>query len=83
MNQPNKLMPLVQAIAAGLILALFAVLAVGPMLGLSKGDQTLVETVKAVVLILVGFLYGTSVSGGKKDETIAAMAPQQPKEPAP
>lgn len=80
---PNKLMPWVQALAAGLLLGLFCVLATGPMFGLKPADPSLVETEKAVVLILVGFLFGTSVGSAKKDDQAAALTAQIVAAPVP
>jgi hypothetical protein len=34
----------------------------------------MVDTLKNVLLILVGFLFGSSASGAKKDDTINAIA---------
>lgn len=61
MNPPNKLMPWLQAIAAMVILLLFCFLAAGPMFGLPNADGDMKETLKAIVLILVGFLFGSSI----------------------
>lgn len=73
---PNKLMPALQFIAALLLLVLFAVLAVGPMFGLKPADSDMKETEKAVILILVGFLFGSAVSSAKKDDVNAALTAQ-------
>lgn len=70
---PNKLMPWLQAIAAIIILVLFCALALGPMFGLKPADADMKETEKAIVLILVGFLFGSAVSSGKKDDQNAAL----------
>lgn len=73
---PNKLMPWLQAIAAMIILALFCVLAVGPMLGLKPADVDIKEVEKAIVLILTGFLFGSSAASAKKDDQNAALTAQ-------
>lgn len=73
---PNKLMPWLQAVAAMIILMLFCAMALGPMFGLKPGDPSTLETEKAIVLILVGFLFGTSVSASKKDDQNAALTAQ-------
>lgn len=70
---PNKLMPWLQAIAAVIILLLFCALALGPMFGLQNADADMKETEKAIVLILVGFLFGSAVSSSKKDDQNAAL----------
>jgi hypothetical protein len=81
MNSP--LMPRLQAAAAAVILALLCFMVAGPMCGLNPPDTAFVELEKAIVLILVGFLFGTSVSSGKKDAALTALAaapePEQPK----
>jgi hypothetical protein len=71
MNQ-NNLMPYLQAFAAIVILALLCVMAVGPMLGMKPPSAGMEELEKAIVYILVGFLFGTSVSSGKKDAALTA-----------
>lgn len=73
---PNKLMPWLQATAALIILALFCVVAVGPMIGWRAADVDMKETLKAVMFILVGFLFGSAVSSAKKDDQNAALVAQ-------
>lgn len=73
---PNKLMPWLQATAAMIILILFCTLAVGPMLGLKPADVDIKEVEKAIVLILVGFLFGSSANSAKKDDQNAALTAQ-------
>lgn len=72
----NRLMPWLQAIAAMLILLLFCVLSVGPMFGLAAADGDMKETLKAIMLILTGFLFGSAVSSAKKDDANAALTAQ-------
>ena len=76
MPVPNKLMPWLQAIAAMIILVLFCTLAIGPMLGLKPADVDIKEVEKAIVLILVGFLFGSSANSAKKDDQNAALTAQ-------
>lgn len=77
----NKLMPWLQAGAAMLILvaffaALFTVL-LRPIAADARDIAApMIEVLKAVVLILVGFLFGTSVSSAKKDDANAALTAQ-------
>ena len=84
MNQvPNKLMPWLQAVAAIIILALFCAVALGPMVGWKPADVDMKETLKAVMFILVGFLFGSAVSSAKKDDQNAALTAQLVALPAP
>lgn len=84
----NKLMPWLQAAAAMLILlcffaALFTVL-LRPIAADARDIAApMIEVLKAVVLILVGFLFGTSVSSAKKDDANAALTAQIVATPAP
>lgn len=73
---PNKLMPWLQAVAALVIIALFCVLAVGPMFGLAPADVDIKETLKAIMLILTGFLFGSAVGSARKDDQNAALTAQ-------
>lgn len=73
---PNKLMPWLQAIAALIIIALFCLLAAGPMFGLSAADDDMKATLKDIMLILTGFLFGSAVSSAKKDDQNAALTAQ-------
>ena len=76
----NRLMPWIQAISGMVVLALFCVLAVGPMFGLKDADPAMVEAAKNFALILISFLFGSAVGSAKKDETIASQLekPAQP-----
>lgn len=76
MGTPNKLMPWLQAIAAIIIIALFCVIAAGPMVGLKAADEDMKATLKDIMLILVGFLFGSAVSSAKKDDQNAALTQQ-------
>lgn len=76
MNPNPDRMAKLQFFAAVVILFLLAVMIIGPMVGLKPPDQAFVELMKAAVLILVGFLFGTSVSGAKKDDRAAALTAQ-------
>lgn len=84
----NKLMPWLQAGAAMLILiaffaALFTVL-LRPIAADARDIAApMIEVLKAVVLILVGFLFGTSVSSAKKDDANAALTAQIVAAPTP
>lgn len=87
----NKLMPYLQAFAAALILiCFFAVLFLVLLIKIDEGGKEIampmIEVLKNIVLLLVGFLFGTSVSSAKKDDTIAvqaaSLAPVAPVEPA-
>ena len=73
---PNKLMPWLQAIAAMIILILFCAVAIGPMVGWQPADVDMKETLKAVMFILVGFLFGSAVGSAKKDDLNAALTAQ-------
>lgn len=70
----EKPMPIVQAVTAVLIVFGFFGLAYLPAFTAMKPDPALVETTKAVMLILVGYLFGSSAGSAKKDDTIAAQA---------
>ena len=80
---PSTLMPRLQAVATVVILALLCVMAVGPMVGMKPPSAGMEELEKAIVYILVGFLFGTSVSSGKKDEANAALTAQLAAAPTP
>lgn len=71
---PNKLMPALQFIAALVLIALFCLLAAGPMFHLSPADDDMKATLKDIMLILTGFLFGSAVSSAKKDDQQAAIA---------
>lgn len=73
---PHKLMPWLQAVAALIIIALFCFIAVGPMLDLAPADDDMKETLKAIMLILTGFLFGSAVGSARKDEQNAALVTQ-------
>lgn len=73
MNLNPERMAKLQFLAAVVILALLCFMIAGPMVGLKPPDKDFTELIKAVVLILTGFLFGTSVSGAKKDEQNAAL----------
>lgn len=70
---PNKLMPILQFIAALVLIALFCLLAAGPMFGAQAADDDMKATLKDIMLILTGFLFGSAVSSGKKDDQNAAL----------
>lgn len=70
---PNKLMPALQFICALLILGLFCLLAAGPMFHLQPADEDMKATLKDIMLILTGFLFGSAVSSAKKDDANAAL----------
>ena len=67
-------MPIVQAVTAVLIVLGFFGLAYLPAFTKFAPDPAMVETTKAVMLILVGYLFGSSAGSAKKDDTIAAQA---------
>lgn len=73
---PNKLMPALQFIAALVLIALFCLLAAGPMFHLSPADDDMKATLKDIMLILTGFLFGSAVSSAKKDDQNALLAAQ-------
>jgi len=75
---PNPLTAQVQRRAAYAFILLYAVVMVGPMVGWKPADPQMVENLKNVTLILIGWLWGSSANGAKKDETIAAQLPQGP-----
>ena len=75
-----NLMPQVQRTAAYAFILIYAVVMIGPMMGWKPADPQMVENLKNVTLILIGWLWGSSALNGKKDETIAAQLPQQPKD---
>jgi len=68
----------VQRRAAYAFIALYAVVMIGPMAGWHAADPQMVENLKNVTLILIGWLWGSSANGAKKDDTIAAQLPQGP-----
>jgi ABC-type nickel/cobalt efflux system permease component RcnA len=72
MTEP-KLMPFIQAFSAIFILILFAVITILPMFGFHQADPAMVETEKAIMLILIGWLFGSSASGARKDAANAAL----------
>ena len=80
-------MPWLQAIAAMMIISLFCVIALGPMLGLKPADEDMKSTLQNIMLLLVGFLFGSAVSSAKKDDQNAMLTqqllPPTTKEPAP
>lgn len=76
MTPPNKLMPWLQAIAAMVLIGLFCVIAVGPMFHWSAADDDMKATLKDIMLILIGFLFGSSANSAKKDDQNAALAAQ-------
>ncbi len=73
---PNKLMPTLQFTAAMIILLIFGTMALGPMFGAKPADTSMAETEKAIILILVGFLFGSAVGSAKKDDQNAALTAQ-------
>lgn len=78
---PNKLlMPWLQALAAMFILVcFFAIIFLLLMRTTPVGDDVkdivmpMIEVLKAVILILIGFLFGSSANSAKKDEQNAAL----------
>ena len=79
MNPRNKLMPWLQAIAAMVILiSFFGVLFLVLLHPIAPGAQAIaapmIEVLKAIILILIGFLFGSSASSSKKDDALAAAA---------
>ena len=81
--EQNKLMPYLQFISALIILALFVAITILPMLGMDTADPATVETAKNVMLILVGYLFGSAAGSAKKDETIANLTAVVPAAPTP
>lgn len=69
----NKLMPWLQALAAMILLVLFCVVVVAPMAGLHPADTDMKETLKNIMFILVGFLFGSSAESLKKGDQNAAL----------
>lgn len=75
----NKLMPWLQAIAAMLILiSFFGVLFLVLLHPIAPDAQAIaspmIEVLKAIILILIGFLFGSSASSSKKDDALANAA---------
>ena len=75
----NKLMPWLQAIAAMVILiSFFGVLFLVLLRPIAPDAQAIaapmIEVLKAIILILIGFLFGSSASSSKKDDALAAAA---------
>lgn len=70
---PNKLMPWLQAASAMILLVLFCAVVIAPMIGLNGADDDMKETLKNIMFILVGFLFGSSVGSVKKDDQNAAL----------
>lgn len=69
-TEGNKLMPYLQAAAAGIIIILFCATMVAPMLGYKSPEQDMKEVLKNIMFILMGFLFGSSV-----DKTHAPVVP--------
>lgn len=80
---PNKLMPAVQAAAVvTIILGFFGILILLFFRDLSPASKemagSMIEVLKNVLLIVSGFMFGTSASSQRKDEIIGASAPALP-----
>lgn len=73
---PNKLMPWLQAIAAMMFIVLFCAVVLAPMVGLHSADDDMKETLKNIMFILVGFLFGSSLGSVKKDDQNAQLTAQ-------
>ena len=79
MTPTNKfLMPALQFVAAVVVLALYSALSLLPMWGFKPADPATVETTKNVMMILVGYLFGSAVGSAKKDETISQLTKGTP-----
>jgi protein-S-isoprenylcysteine O-methyltransferase Ste14 len=77
----SKLMPYMQAFAVVVVLLGFFGAYFAPMIWSNKPDPALVETIKSIVLILIGFLFGTSAQSMHSDITTAnekAAAAEKP-----
>ena len=80
---PNKLMPVIQAAAVvTIILGFFGILILLFFRDLSPASKdmagSMIEVLKNVLLIVSGFMFGTSASSQRKDEIIGASAPVLP-----
>jgi len=80
---PNRLMPWLQAICALIILVCFfgivflLLLRTTPVADDVKDIvMPMIEVLKAIILILIGFLFGSSANSAKKDEQNAALTAQ-------
>lgn len=62
------------AFLASCIFSLFAIIAITSMFVPVKSDSDIKQTIIAVVMLAVGFYFGSSSSSKKKDETIGEIA---------
>ncbi len=72
----SKVVQGMQVFACFVILSLFSAATIMPMFGFKIVDTGMGETVKNIVLILIGFLFGSSAASAKKDDTNAALTSQ-------
>ena len=80
-TEQNKLMPYLQAgVALLIVVNVFAIMYL--VIFKPPGDDAkeiivpMIEVLKNIMLLLVGFLFGTSVSSAKKDDQNAALVAQ-------
>ena len=71
-------MPQIQRRAAAAFIALYAVVMLAPMFGWKPADPPMVENLKNIMLILIGWLWGSSANGVKKDDALIAKAKEAP-----
>ncbi len=62
------------AFLATCIFGLFAIIAIVSMFVPIKIDANIIQTVIALVMLAVGFYFGSTASNKKKDDTIAKVA---------